>query len=52
MKKLAWILSSLALVIGLSSAKAETIEFNLLPDKPFDGTTIDILSVVNPQFDV
>ena len=33
------------------TAKAETIQHNLLPDKPFAGTTLNILSVVTPQFD-
>ncbi|MYJ86519.1 MAG: extracellular solute-binding protein, partial [Rhodobacteraceae bacterium] len=51
MKKLTLILSALALITGLSSIRAETIEHNLLPGKPFDGTTINILSVVTPQFD-
>ena len=51
MKKLTLILSALALITGLSSVQAETIEHNLLPGKPFDGTTINILSVVTPQFD-
>ncbi|MCY4309484.1 MAG: sugar ABC transporter substrate-binding protein [Rhodobacteraceae bacterium] len=51
MKKLTLILSTLALITGLSSVRAETIEHNLLPGKPFGGTTINILSVVTPQFD-
>lgn len=51
MKKLTLILSTLALITGLSSVRAETIEHNLLPGKPFEGTTINILSVVTPQFD-
>ncbi len=51
MKKLTWILTSLSLVLGISSVRAETTEFNLLSGKPYDGTTINILSVVTPQFD-
>ncbi len=39
MKKLTLILSALALITGLSSVRAETIEHNLLPGKPFEGTT-------------
>ncbi len=30
---------------------ADETKFNLLPGKPFEGTTLDILSVVTPQFD-
>ncbi|MCY4461979.1 MAG: sugar ABC transporter substrate-binding protein [Albidovulum sp.] len=30
---------------------ADETKYNLLPGKPFEGTTLDILSVVTPQFD-
>lgn len=33
------------------AAASETIQHNLLPGKPFEGTTLNILSVVTPQFD-
>ena len=32
-------------------ASAEDMKYGLLPDKPFDGTKLNILSVVTPQFD-
>ena len=34
-----------------AAAASETIQHNLLPGKPFEGTTLNILSVVTPQFD-
>ena len=34
-----------------AAAASETIQYNLLPGKPFEGTTLNILSVVTPQFD-
>ncbi|MCY4542613.1 MAG: sugar ABC transporter substrate-binding protein [Rhodobacteraceae bacterium] len=45
--------TALACVAAMSgfSASAETIKHNLLPGKPFAGTTLNILSVVTPQFD-
>ena len=39
------------LAMALISAKAEDMPYNLLPDKPFAGTKLNILSVVTPQFD-
>ena len=32
-------------------ASAEDLPYGLLPDKPYDGTSLNILSVVTPQFD-
>lgn len=32
-------------------SSAEDPPYNLLPDKPFAGTKLNILSVVTPQFD-
>ncbi|MCY3873345.1 MAG: sugar ABC transporter substrate-binding protein [Rhodobacteraceae bacterium] len=40
-----------ALVLAPHSALAEDIPYNLLEGKPFDGTKLNILSVVTPQFD-
>lgn len=40
-----------ALVLAPLSALAEDIPYNLLEGKPFDGTKLNILSVVTPQFD-
>ena len=42
-----------AVSIGIcgSATASETIKYNLLPGKPFEGTTLNILSVVTPQFD-
>ena len=42
-----------AVSIGIcgSATASETIQYNLLPGKPFEGTTLNILSVVTPQFD-
>ena len=41
-----------AFSVGICGAAAsETIQHNLLPGKPFEGTTLNILSVVTPQFD-
>ena len=37
-------------ICGVATA-SETIQHNLLPGKPFEGTTLNILSVVTPQFD-
>ncbi len=37
-------------IFGAATA-SETIQHNLLPGKPFEGTTLNILSVVTPQFD-
>lgn len=39
-----------ASICGVAAA-SETIQHNLLPGKPFEGTTLSILSVVTPQFD-
>lgn len=39
-----------ASICGVAAA-SETIQHNLLPGKPFEGTTLNILSVVTPQFD-
>ena len=33
------------------SSSAQDMPYGLLPDKPFEGTTLNILSVVTPQFD-
>ena len=41
-----------AIAFGMAGAAlSDTIKHNLLPGKPFEGTTINILSVVTPQFD-
>ncbi len=41
-----------ALASGLAGAAlAEDLPYNLTPDKPFEGTKLNILSVVTPQFD-
>ncbi len=40
-----------ALALAPLSALAEDIPYNLLEGKPFDGTKLNILSVVTPQFD-
>ena len=40
-----------AMLAASPFALAEDAKYNLLPDKPFEGTTINILSVVTPQFD-
>ena len=34
-----------------SMASAEDLPYGLMPDKPYDGTSLNILSVVTPQFD-
>ncbi|WP_238941659.1 sugar ABC transporter substrate-binding protein [Jannaschia sp. Os4] len=36
---------------GAAYADGHQIEYGLLPDKPFEGTTLNVLSVVTPQFD-
>ncbi|MDA8001544.1 MAG: hypothetical protein MPK06_07535 [Alphaproteobacteria bacterium] len=46
-------LSSLAastLLPGLRQAGAQNLPYGLLPGKPHEGTTLNILSVVTPQF--
>jgi len=40
-----------ALVVATAIANAQETPYNLLPDKPFAGTELNILSVVTPQFD-
>ncbi len=44
-------MAAAAIALGTCTTSAETIKYNLLPEKPFAGTTINILSVVTPQFD-
>ena len=47
--------AALATVVAFTplaaSADGHLEKYNLLPDKPFDGTKLNILSVVTPQFD-
>ena len=44
--------ATLAMSAGLTpSAVAEETKYGLLPGKPFEGTKLNILSVVTPQFD-
>ena len=40
-----------ALALAPLSAAAQDMPYNLLDGKPFEGTTLNILSVVTPQFD-
>ena len=40
-----------ALAMGAAASADDLIEYNLLGGKPFEGTTLNILSVVTPQFD-
>ena len=46
-------LSAAVVAAGIcgNATASETIQYNLLPGKPFEGTTLNILSVVTPQFD-
>ena len=44
-------LSGAALAVMPLASIAEDLPYGLVPDKPFDGTTLNILSVVTPQFD-
>lgn len=46
-------LSAAVVAAGIcgNAVAADTIQYNLLPGKPFEGTTLNILSVVTPQFD-
>ncbi len=44
-------LSTAAMLMATTIAWAEDMPYNLLPGKPFAGTTLNILSVVTPQFD-
>jgi multiple sugar transport system substrate-binding protein len=46
--------TAMAAVTALGSSAAVSAadtKYNLLPNKPFDGTKLNILSVVTPQFD-
>jgi multiple sugar transport system substrate-binding protein len=43
--------ASLALTPMAAVAGGHLEKYNLLPGKPFEGTTLNILSVVTPQFD-
>ncbi len=54
MQKRSFLKASLAaaMIAGMpASGFAQDVKYNLLPDKPFDGTKLNILSVVTPQFD-
>ncbi len=42
---------SLALTPFAAQADGHLEKYNLLPGKPFEGTKLNILSVVTPQFD-
>ncbi len=43
--------AGMALALAPIAATAEDLPYGLLPDKPFEGTKLNILSVVTPQFD-
>ena len=49
--RLAAMVAGAAMAFGLSAAAAESLPYNLKPGKPHAGTTVNILSVVTPQFD-
>jgi len=54
MKKRTFMLGSvmaLAMTAGTASADGHLEKYGLQPDKPYDGTKLNILSVVTPQFD-
>lgn len=54
MQKRSFLKASLtaALIAGMPAmGHAQDVKYNLLPDKPFEGTKLNILSVVTPQFD-
>lgn len=40
-----------AAMFAVATASADETKYGLLPGKPYEGTTINILSVVTPQFD-
>ncbi|MEO1249933.1 MAG: sugar ABC transporter substrate-binding protein [Pseudomonadota bacterium] len=41
-----------AMIAGMPAVGfAQDVKYNLLPNKPFEGTKLNILSVVTPQFD-
>ena len=43
--------ASVSVCAWLPMASAEDLPYGLMPDKPYDGTSLNILSVVTPQFD-
>ncbi|MBG6147761.1 multiple sugar transport system substrate-binding protein [Labrenzia sp. EL_142] len=43
--------AAIAMMLTPMTAFASDIEYNLLEGKPYDGTKLNILSVVTPQFD-
>ncbi|MEM7644684.1 MAG: extracellular solute-binding protein, partial [Pseudomonadota bacterium] len=45
------LLAGVALTLAPVTAQAQDMPYGLQPDKPFEGTTLNILSVVTPQFD-
>ncbi|MEM8851316.1 MAG: sugar ABC transporter substrate-binding protein [Pseudomonadota bacterium] len=45
------LLAGAALTLTPLATSAEDLPYGLLPDKPFEGATLNILSVVTPQFD-
>ena len=50
--RLSLLVFAATLTVGVQqSANAQDLPYGLLPDKPFEGTTLNILSVVTPQFD-
>ena len=45
------LLAAVSVWAWLPMAAAEDLPYGLLPGKPYDGTSLNILSVVTPQFD-
>ena len=43
--------AALLAVTTIGATAQETLDYGLKPGKPYEGTTLQILSVVTPQFD-